>query len=262
MTRPRVRITRVGCRETGRMSAGLPVYFQVGTNGPVSTTWTLWAHETSIYVANRALGALKVSLHGLDQRHPSGGHFRVDLNVKGRKPEGVALIDPRQGWPLRFDGTHTDLGYFAVRIRVTDIACALERPAVRAQKKRIAVAALPVPPDDWAADLDLTFQQIPRSFEPVSTFSRHVTISSRGAYLQIGLYAPGEAAGFRLHNEKGVVLRSETRMRRLDLYPTPSELAATLGGDGPLERTMSIGVDDAGILWIVEDAARRQVLSS
>lgn len=242
----------------------LRVYHSVGAETPLSTTWLFFAHRTSFYLTNQELGGLKVSLHGRDQRHPSGDHFRIEPDPRSGRAivstESVRLRPPRSGWPLRFVGSPVDLGVHAMRIRTTAGACALDQP-LRAVEARAssARALVPPPPDGWAADLDLVFEQIPAKFVPVDTFPGSVAFGHAGAELEIGLRSdqPQSKPGFRLRNDHAVILRGETRHRRLDLHPTPPHLADD-AGDDPAEalRGVHVDVDDNGILWIIEQPTR------
>lgn len=231
------------------------VYVAVGTDaGLLSSTWQLWAHRTSFYLTNEDLGGLKISLHGLDLSHPSGAHFRVEPDPrsgKGLRGAGaLGLLLPQSGWPLRFSGVPHPLGVHAIRIRTTPAACTFgEAPTPMPKRSSSVRMMIPPPPDEWAADLDFVFGQVPAKFEPVVAHPQWVTVGHAGSTIQVG---HGQS-GFTLHNEHGVILRGDTHHRDLRQDPTPTHLQGNAREDGTTShRAVQIDVDQDGILWLVE----------
>jgi hypothetical protein len=168
------------------------VYHEVGQESTKSTTWQFWMHRTSVYLVNSALGGMKVSLQGMDVRHPGAGHFRVEPDPRRGlgvvSQHGVELLPPRQGWPVKFGGIPAPTGDFAIRCRVTAEACALmQKPPTLSGVPSSMHAQSPVPEPGWALDLDLVFEQIPRGMEPVGYRGRVVTIGHEGVQLTFPL---------------------------------------------------------------------------
>lgn len=260
------------------------VYYSVGEGqAPASTPWHLWIDATSVYLLNFAMIGLKVSLHGTDPRHPLGGRFHVRLDRLGNeaplRPTSDVLVEgPAGGWPCVFTGQQTDLGALAVRIRVTEAACRLRPPlAALPRRPSSASVALPIPPADWAADLDLTFQQLPSGFVPVNDFGWEFSCEWGQTKFSAALAGPPRGlenqlrtslilprpyrptpkvdAGFRLAHKTGIVLRATTHNRRItDTIPTPAALTRVEDPDSAGRRSLRVDVVD-GLLWIVEDAA-------
>lgn len=162
---------------------------------------------------------------------------------------------------------------------MTEAACRLGKPqSQRPQRKSSASALVPIPRPGWAADLDLTFQQVPAGFAVLDNFKRSYTVGWGDQRFSVALSEPpGElhrdalaslvlpdsyrpvpmaTAGFRLEHEAGVVLRAETRNRRFDVMPTPENLAPLIDASEKGRRSIRMGVVD-DLLWIVEDAAVR-----
>jgi hypothetical protein len=236
----------------------LRIYYRVGEETPQSTTWQLWAHGTSFYLTNLALGGLKISLHGWDSRHPSGAHFRVEPDPCSGKAikttNGVELLEPATGWPVRFTGKTGQFGDFAVRLRTTRGACELAPASSNNQRPSSGLAKVPAPPPGWAADLDLEFEQVPAKFEPVNNSPMSLGFGHGDSRLELSLRSgsPADRPGFRVYNERGAVLRGETRRRRLDLHPTPKHIRAREVAPASGQRGIVIDVADDGVLWIVE----------
>ncbi|GAB4087062.1 hypothetical protein GCM10028784_36920 [Myceligenerans cantabricum] len=231
------------------------LYVNVGTDqGPLSSTWHLWAHRTSFYLTNADLGGLKVSLHGVDPRHPSGGHFRVEPDPRSGKgikeAPALGLLPPRDGWPLHFPGVSQQLGVLAIRIRVTPEACALPDALTRVPRRASSArVTIPRPLDGWAADLDLVFGQIPEKFEPSSPYPDWVRVGIAGSTLQVGQHE----SGFTIHNEHGAVLRAAPYHRRLQQTPTPDSMqCGAPEGVAVGRRAVQFDVAPDGVLWIVE----------
>ncbi|MDM8084038.1 hypothetical protein QUV83_04580 [Cellulomonas cellasea] len=221
----------------------------------MSTAWHFWAHRTSFYLTNEDLGGLKVSLHGRDPRHPGKEHYRIEpVNSGGglHGTERVALIPPRDGWPLRFKGQRTDQGDLVLRLRVTYAASRLSsRPAPPPQMPSSARIALPPHLDGWANDFELTFSQVPMGWYPANTHDDWITLSHAGTTVHIGRKQPG----FMINSDDGAVLRGNSRRRWTDWYPTPAHLRASPEAASPNgRRVVAIDVDADGLLWVVEQA--------
>ncbi len=103
----------------------------VGTATPASTTWRISSDRTSFSLTNHELGGLKVSLHGRDQRQPSGDHCRVGPDPRsGRGITGldsVTLIPPRR--TRRPRDPHPYLGERLCAVDATSACHAIEPPA-------------------------------------------------------------------------------------------------------------------------------------
>lgn len=237
------------------------MYYVIGQEAAQSTTWQLWMHRTSVYLVNNAVGGIRVRLHALDARHPGKEHFRVEPDNRGKPKSGphsgAVLLAPGSGWPVRFDGTTAGLGQHAIRFRTTAGACLLPAPlAVRGPRASSARAALPPPEPGWVADLDLVFEQLPRGFIPVGYRGRVLEVKHGGVQLTLPLPSilAEDRPGFLMRNSFGIVLRGETRRRRLDLYPTPQHLLGPSPGDDDACRAVAIDKDQDGLLWIVEQS--------
>jgi hypothetical protein len=242
------------------------VYHQVGQERPQSTTWQMWMHRTSVYLVNSALGSIKVTLHGIDTRHPGAEHFRVEPDPRRGlgliSQRGIELLPPSRGWPVRFSGISAPLGDFAIRHRVTEQACVLAPPPPTFSGGASSMhARLPTPKPGWAADIDLVFEQLPRGMEPVGYRGQVVTVGHEGVQLIFPFpeseHHVVDEPGFLMKNTYGIVLRGRTRNRRLDLHPTPPHLLGpTVKAGEVAQRAVAIDADDQGLLWIVEQAVR------
>ena len=239
----------------------LRVYYEVGKNEARSTRWQIWAHGTSFYLTNSAVGGLKMSLHGFDAQRPDSGQFHVRPFDRSGLVEAsdVRLKAPNEGWPCRFEGSPTDEGRLAIRIRTTNRACSLSPPRAPPFPKPSSMrAAVDLPAGGWSADLDLTFQQLPASFTPADHHSSFLDVGHAGSSMRVPLPGPSGDGdpGFILRNEAGVVLRGRTRNRRFDVMPAPTDLLGRpMGGEpSPPPRQIAFGVDKDGVLWVVEDA--------
>lgn len=250
------------------------VYYRVGEQEPLSTTWQFWAHMTSFYLTNNALGGLKISLHGWDPRFPGGGHFRVEWDPRSGKgmsnSKTVALAEPRDGWPVRFDGAQRPKGVLAIRIRVARSACILDPAPPSSDRPGTVLASLPWPgsiagrEELYGTDLDLYFSQVPAGFDVVNEFPNFVEVGRANSKLFIAVPSrdPRAKPGFMIRNDRGVILRGSTTHHLLEDHPTPpriQESAAPLS-DAAV-RGIHIDVDDEGVLWIVEHAVETNDVS-
>lgn len=239
------------------------VYYRVGDEPARSTTWQLWMHRTSVYFVNNAVGGIRVRLHGRDDRHPGAEHFRVEpddrRNLGAESRGDVVLLPPADGWPLRFGGKRSALGQHAIRIRTTAPATDIPAPpATRGPRQSSATCVVPAPTPEWAADLDLVFEQLPRGLEPVGYRGPAFEFDHAGVHLAMPMRNPiaADRPGFLMRNTYGIVLRGETHLHRLDIYPTPPHLLVPQAeASDSATRAIAIDSDDDGLLWIVEQTA-------
>lgn len=151
------------------MTMPLPgaLYITVGSRdtGTVGFTWRIWAGRTSFYLKSRAsgLGHLKLSIHGEDPRHPSGGGYKLAMDTEElyqqAVDDGIVLADRAGDWPLWFPGRALRGGSTLVaRLRWTWDACTRlpAAPAAGALRREAVGLVVPPPPQPGdAVDVEL-----------------------------------------------------------------------------------------------------------
>lgn len=242
-------------------------YFNVGWPDLLSTRWYLWGHRSSFYFVNDALGQIKISLHGSDEDRGLKGRFHVrhertttiahtgssDLGVE------VLLVEPKQGWPCVFTGSQVEGGLLAIRMRITERACAIG-PRMRLPiKPNSVIASLVVPPQSWSQDIDIFFQQLPVGMlnTPIDKHYVEFSIGTTNVQVAVGEPPAGRPTGFMIRTQTGLVLKSRFHLRRFNEVPAPVELLGrpTKENDAPAHRQIAVGIDNDSVLWFVEDAS-------
>jgi len=205
--------------------------------------WRIGWGRTSFYIKPRyaALGAVKVSLHGPDIRHPRPG-FKVDLDASAisavRTAEGRFVAT--EGWlPRWFLGRSVKPGVVhVVRFRWTwDLFGPGLRSAPRPGpvKSRDFAGLVPPPPVGDAIDVDL-FVCEKRPYWP----------NERQARKDRACLGP-------LRNEAGHYLTGISVKRSVLLHPTPKVALPQQAQVGSNRvRGVGLAVDEHEVLWVRE----------
>lgn len=220
-------------------------YIAVGdqTLGHCGFTWRLWSRKTSFYLEAWSPGVkgFRISLHGDDPRHPTGGGFKAQL---ARVPDNTRLLHAFGQWPYWFRGVQvTDCVRHVVRIRWTwDVCHRLERVAGPTKfKSGYEGALIPPPPKPGdAVDVDL-FISTGAPYWPREQKARRNNAV-------IGPFV--DASGQTL---TGIV----TKHLAFKYPPPPNSVGPEPQGPKDELRALGSGVDHNGLLWIVEQRMSR-----
>lgn len=216
---------------------------------PASFAWRIWSNGTSFYLKSTAPGMkrLKLSLHGDDPRHPSGGGFKLGFDSSANSVPGETAEVIQGAWPIWFPGRRMVGGpdsnvLHVARFRWTWDACTRLPPAGDPGKVRAKERAgrLPFPPEPGdAIDVDLVLSDVGPHW-PREKVSR-----------------PRNACLGPLRNDADQWLTGVVAKRRAFMYPPPPTMDGSPRSPVPTSssdavRGIEARVDPDGVMWIIE----------
>lgn len=229
------------------------MYFTIGGHGgpALGYVWRLWSGGTSFYMKSSYAGMrfLKLSVHGDDPRHPSGGGFKLGMDTEEAWTEALAsgaMIGGREGeWPIWFPGRQlNENATLVARMRWTYDAVSRLGPAPEAKglKKDAKGLAAPAPSEPgYATDIDLIVSRtLPYWREEPEARKMN------------GCMGP-------LHNKTAGLWLTGTVVRRwIPHYPHPRRhLGPMPTSRADQARGVGAGVDASGFLWLIEHRVSR-----
>lgn len=217
-------------------------------NNVTGFAWRIGAGRTSFYIKPQhiSMSAMKVSLHGPDERHPKGPFFRFGVD---RSAADQATAAGGRWWgtppePLYFSGRPIKPGVrLAVRFSVGWSMFATGTPSA------------PTPVISKSSTLSARMDS-PRLLRAVHT---DLYISERNEP-----YWPDEAATRRANagmgpiiNDAGQILTAVNTQVQIDKEPDPFHVRQGNFSDEPIRsearaRALAVDVDTTGLLWICE----------
>lgn len=144
-----------------------PMYVTLGRAGQpaLGYTWRIWESGTSFYLKSRIAGMkhLKLSVHGDDPRHPSGGGYKLAMDTEEAFNDDLRtgrIIGRRSGaWPIWFPGRRVnEYATLVARLRWTHEATSRLGAAPDPGSLKSNAKGLAVPPPSapgFASDVDL-----------------------------------------------------------------------------------------------------------
>lgn len=213
-------------------------------------TWRIWSAGTSFYIKTRepGLAESKISLHGPDPRHPRPGFkFGRDDSVQ---PGGATSINTGPALPWWFPGK-PDVNELTHAIRICVAADTFADGLPNGSdpgtsRSRAFAGLLPRPPAGSSALIDLYISPGPPDF-PIRAKLDQLNalhgpiVNTTGQHLSaITRILPNERLG-RAHLKEDV--------------PVPKASADAVRG-------VQAGIDDDGVLWLVERVLSRAWLAS
>lgn len=217
-------------------------------NNIAGFAWRVGAGGTSFYLKPQyiAMSAMKISLHGPDERHPGGPFFRFGVDQSSADQAAAAGGNwwGRPPKPLYFPGRPIKRG---VRLAV--------RFSVGWTMFTTGTLSAPMPSQSKNSTVHARMDS-PRMLRAAHT---DVYISERGEP-----YWPNEGAARRANagmgpiiNKAGQILTAVNSQVMIDKEPDPFQtrqktLSDAIGASGAHSRAVGVDVDQTGLLWICE----------